>query len=268
MLEFLLNIDPVAFSIGPLEVRWYGLAYLAGMLLGLSYAKWIVKRVFITDENSITIEHLDEIFIWIVLGIIFGARIGYIIFYQPSLVLTNPLSLLTIWQGGMSFHGGAIGVILALVFFSIIKRISLLQLGDVVCSVVPIGLFFGRVANFINSELWGKTTLMPWGIIFSNAGPFPRHPSQLYEAILEGIVILIFLFILIKKDFLKYKGFISGSFLFLYAVFRIFIENFREPDAHIGYIYNFITMGMILSIPLLITGLILIIYSIKINGQN
>ena len=168
----------------------------------------------------------------------------------------------------MSFHGGAIGVILALVFFSIIKRISLLQLGDVVCSVVPIGLFFGRVANFINSELWGKTTLMSWGIIFSNAGPFPRHPSQLYEAILEGIVILIFLFILIKKDFLKYRGFISGAFLFLYAVFRIFIENFREPDAHIGYIYNFITMGMILSIPLLITGLILIIYSIKINGQN
>ena len=268
MLEILLNADPVAFSIGPLEVRWYGLAYLAGMLLGLSYAKWIVRRIFITDKTSITTQHLDEIFIWIVLGIIFGARIGYIIFYQPSLILINPLSLIAIWEGGMSFHGGAIGVILALIFFSKIKRISLLQLGDVVCSVVPIGLFFGRLANFINSELWGKTTSMPWGVIFTNAGPTPRHPSQLYEAALEGILILIILFILIKKDYLKYKGFISGSFLFLYAAFRIFIENFREPDAHIGYIYNFITMGMILSIPLLIAGLILIIYSIRVNGKN
>jgi len=263
MLEFLIHIDPVAFSIGPLEVRWYGLAYLTGMLLGLFYAKWIVKEFVFDKKSYVTIEQVDEIFIWIVLGIIFGARIGYVFFYQPDLILNNPLGLFAVWEGGMSFHGGASGVIIALIFFSISKKISLLQIGDIVCAVVPIGLFFGRMANYINSELWGKITSVPWGVVFPNAGPHPRHPSQLYEAFFEGIIILITLHIMIRVGSLKRPGLISGSFLALYSIFRIIIENFREPDAHIGYIINNISMGIILSVPFLIAGLILIIYSLK-----
>ena len=263
MLEFLIHIDPVAFSIGPLEVRWYGLAYLAGMLLGLLYAKWIIKEFILAKEPYVTVEQVDEIFIWIVLGIIFGARIGYVIFYQPNLILSNPLSLFAIWEGGMSFHGGASGVIIALIFFSLSRKISLLQIGDIVCAVVPIGLFFGRMANYINSELWGKITSVSWGVVFPNAGPLPRHPSQLYEAFFEGIIILIILHIMIRGGSLKNPGLISGSFLSLYSIFRIIIENFREPDAHIGYIFNNLSMGIILSVPFLLAGLILIIYSLK-----
>ena len=168
------------------------------------------------------------------LGIIFGAKIGYLVFYNPSSLLQNPLNIFALWQGGMSFHGGAAGVILAIIIYSLAKKISLLQLGDIICSVVPIGLFFGRVANYINSELWGKITTVSWGVVFPNAGDLPRHPSQLYEAILEGLVILLILFIMIKKNLLNYKGLISGSFLFLYGLFRVFVENFREPDLHIG----------------------------------
>ena len=268
MLEFLLSIDPIAFKIGPLEVRWYGLAYLAGMLLGLQYAKWIIENHKEKNKLSISISNIDEIFIWVVLGIIFGAKIGYLIFYNPSSLLQNPLIIFALWQGGMSFHGGAIGVILAIIIYSLAKKISLLELGDIICSVVPIGLFFGRIANYINSELWGKVTTVSWGVVFPNAGNLPRHPSQLYEAILEGLVIFLILFIMIKKNLLNYKGFISGSFLFLYGLFRIFVENFREPDLHIGYIYNFVTMGMILSFPFMIAGMCLMFYAIKINGKD
>ena len=168
----------------------------------------------------------------------------------------------------MSFHGGAAGVILAIIIYSSAKKISLLQLGDIICSVVPIGLFFGRLANYINSELWGKITTVSWGVIFPNAGNLPRHPSQLYEAILEGLVIFLILFIMIKKNLLYYKGLISGSFLFLYGLFRIFVENFREPDLHIGYIYDFVTMGMILSFPFMVAGMCVMFYAIKTNGKN
>ena len=268
MLEFLLSIDPIALRIGPLEIRWYGLAYLAGILLGLYYAKWIIANYKKKNNLSISINNIDEIFIWIVFGIIFGARIGYLIFYNPTSLTSNPLNIFALWQGGMSFHGGAAGVILAIIFYSYVKKISFFQLGDVIRSVVPIGLFFGRLANYINSELWGKVTTVSWGVIFPNAGNLPRHPSQLYEAILEGLVILLILFIMIKKNLLKYNGFISGSFLFLYSVFRIFVENFREPDSHIGYLYNNITLGMILSVPFMIAGICIMFYAIKTDGKN
>ena len=268
MLEFLLSIDPIALRVGPLEIRWYGLAYLAGILLGLNYSKWIIANYQKKNNLSISINNIDEIFIWIVLGIIFGARIGYLIFYNPISLISNPLNIFALWQGGMSFHGGATGVILAIIFYSYVKKISFFQLGDVICSVVPIGLFFGRLANYINSELWGKVTTVSWGVIFPNAGNLPRLPSQLYEAILEGLVILLILFIMIKKNLLKYNGFISGSFLFLYSVFRIFVENFREPDSHIGYLYNNITLGMILSVPFMIAGIYIMIYAIKTDGKN
>lgn len=265
VLEFLLSIDPVALRIGPLEVRWYGLAYLAGILLGLYYAKWIIKNYYEKNKLPLSTENIDEIFIWIVIGIVFGAKVGYILFYNFN-ALNNPLNLIAIWKGGMSFHGGAAGVIIAIICYSFIKKISLLQLGDVICAVVPIGLFFGRIANFINSELWGRVTSVSWGVIFPNAGNLPRHPSQLYEAILEGLILLLVLFIMIKSNLLKYKGLISGTFLFLYAFFRITVENFREPDLHIGYIYNFLTVGMILSFPFMFAGLCLIFYALRKNG--
>ena len=263
-----LSIDMIAFKIGPLEVRWYGLAYLAGILLGLQYAKWIIRNYKEKNKISVSINNIDEIFIWVVIGIIFGAKIGYLVFYNPSSLLQNPLNIFAIWQGGMSFHGGATGVILAIIIYSLAKKISLFELGDIICSVVPIGLFFGRVANYINSELWGKVTEVSWGVVFPNAGNLPRHPSQLYEAFLEGLVIFLILFIMIKKNLLNYSGFISGSFLFLYGLFRIFVENFREPDLHIGYIYNFVTMGMILSFPFMIAGMCIMFYAIKTNGKN
>ena len=268
MLEFLLSIDPIALKIGPLEVRWYGLAYLAGILLGLKYAKWIISNHKEKNTLSISISNIDEIFIWVVVGIIFGAKIGYLVFYNPSSLLENPLNIFALWQGGMSFHGGATGVILAIIIYSLAKKISLLELGDIICSVVPIGLFFGRIANYVNSELWGKVTTVSWGVVFPNAGNLPRHPSQLYEAILEGLVIFLILFIMIKKNLLNYNGFISGSFLFLYGLFRIFVENFREPDLHIGYIYNLVTMGMILSFPFMVAGMCIMFYAIKTNGKN
>ena len=262
MLDTILNIDPVAFSLGPIEIRWYGLAYLAGMLLGLFYAKWIVRKFYISNTQNITTQNIDEIFFWIVLGIIFGARIGYVVFYDPSLILVNPLNVVAIWKGGMSFHGGALGVILAIFFYARLNKISIFSLGDIVCSVVPIGLFFGRIANFINSELWGTITSKPWGVVFSNAGPLPRHPSQLYEAFFEGILLLVILNTLLRKGFLNNSGFISGVFLSLYALFRIIIERFREPDAHIGYIFEYFTIGTLLSIPML-SGIIIVYFSLR-----
>ena len=264
MFEFLLSIDPIALRIGPLEVRWYGLAYLAGILLGLYYSKWIIKNYYEKNKLPLSTKNIDEIFIWVVAGIVFGAKIGYILFYNLS-ALNNPLNLVAIWKGGMSFHGGASGVIFAIIGYSLIKKISLLQLGDVICAVVPIGLFFGRIANFINSELWGRVTSVSWGVIFPNAGNLPRHPSQLYEATLEGLILLLILFIMIKSNLLKYKGLISGTFLFLYAFFRIIVENFREPDLHIGFIYDFLTMGMVLSFPFMFAGLCLIFYALRKN---
>ena len=262
MLEFLLSIDPIAFKIGPLEVRWYGLAYLAGMLLGLQYAKWIISNHKEKNKLSISIINIDEIFIWVVVGIIFGAKIGYLVFYSPSSLLQNPLIIFALWQGGMSFHGGAIGVILAIIIYSFAKKISLLELGDIICSVVPIGLFFGRIANYINSELWGKVTTVSWGVVFPNAGNLPRHPSQLYEAILEGILLFLILNLLLRYK--NYSGFISGIFLTFYAIFRSLIEFNRVPDSHIGYLFlDWVTMGQLLCLPMLILGLFLISYSKK-----
>jgi len=263
MKNFILNIDPVAISIGPVNVYWYGIAYLVGMILGLYYALKIVSSQKESCNLEIVEENIDEIFLWIVLGIIVGARAGYILFYNLSFYLDNPTSIFILWEGGMSFHGGAAGVIIAIACYSWMYSKPFLEIGDVICSVVPIGLFFGRIANFINGELWGKTTDAPWGVIFPRAGEYPRHPSQLYEAGLEGLFLFIILaFIIINKG-LKKRGLVSGSFLFIYSSSRVFIEFFREPDQHIGYILPNLTMGIILSIPLFVIGLILIINSLK-----
>ena len=263
MKNYILDINPIAFSVGPINVYWYGLAYMAGMVLGLFYALKIVETKKENCNLLITKKNIDEIFIWIVFGIIFGARFGYVIFYNFDFYLNNPLLILSLWEGGMSFHGGALGVIIAIISYSKYHKIPILETGDVVCAVVPIGLFFGRIANFINGELWGKETNLSWGVIFPNAGINPRHPSQLYEAGLEGLALFIVLCVLVFSNGLKKRGLISGTFLFFYSLSRILVENFREPDFHIGYIFLNITMGMILSLPFLIAGLILIFQSLK-----
>ena len=263
MKNYILDINPIAFSVGPINVYWYGLAYMAGMVLGLFYALKIVEAKKENCNLLITKKNIDEIFIWIVFGIIFGARFGYVIFYNFDFYLNNPLLILSLWEGGMSFHGGALGVIIAIISYSKYHKIPILETGDVVCAVVPIGLFFGRIANFINGELWGKETNLSWGVIFPNAGINPRHPSQLYEAGLEGLALFIVLCVLVFSNGLKKRGLISGTFLFFYSLSRILVENFREPDFHIGYIFLNITMGMILSLPFLIAGLILIFQSLK-----
>ena len=263
MENYILDIDPIAFSVGPINVYWYGLAYVAGMVLGLFYALKIVDAKKENCNLLITKKNIDEIFIWIVFGIIFGARFGYVIFYNFDFYLNNPLLILSLWEGGMSFHGGALGVIIAIISYSKYHKIPILETGDIVCAVVPIGLFFGRITNFINGELWGKETNLSWGVIFPNAGSNPRHPSQLYEAGLEGLALFIILFALVLSNGLKKRGLISGTFLFFYSFSRILVENFREPDLHIGYIFLNITMGMILSLPFLIAGLILIFQSLK-----
>ena len=263
MENYILDINPIAFSIGPINVYWYGLAYMAGMVLGLFYALKIVEAKKENCNLLITKKNIDEIFIWIVFGIIFGARFGYVIFYNFDFYLNNPILILSLWEGGMSFHGGALGVIIAIISYSKYNKIPVLETGDVVCAVVPIGLFFGRIANFINGELWGKETNLSWGVIFPNAGINPRHPSQLYEAGLEGLALFIILFAIVFSNGLNKRGLISGTFLFFYSFSRILVENFREPDLHIGYIFLNITMGMILSVPFLIAGLILIFQSLK-----
>jgi len=253
------EIDPVIFSLGPLAVRWYGLAYVVGIVLGWRYARRIVEtgRLWPGGKAPMTLTDLDDFLLWGVLGIVAGGRIGYILFYDFAAVAANPLRALEIWNGGMSFHGGLIGTLLAMVLFARARSIPLFNLFDVVGAVVPIGLFFGRLANFINAELWGKLTNVPWAFVFPTGGPFPRHPTQLYEAGLEGLVLVAALaFLIYRRGALARPGLVAGAFATGYGMARIFVEIFREPDAHIGYLSGgWLTMGMLLSLPLLAAGL-------------
>jgi phosphatidylglycerol:prolipoprotein diacylglycerol transferase len=205
----------------------------------------------------------DDFIVWVTLGIILGGRIGYVLFYNPEYFAAHPLESFELWKGGMSFHGGFTGCIAAVVLFARKHRIPVLSLGDVTCAVGPIGLFLGRLANFVNGELWGRETDMPWGMVFPSGGPVPRHPSQLYEATLEGLVLLLVLGLLIRAGALKRPGFIIGSFAIGYAIARSFCELFREPDVQLGFLWGGLTMGMLLSIPLLLFGVVLIVIALK-----
>ncbi len=252
------DIDPVIFSIGPVEVHWYGLAYVAGILLGWRYARSIVSKPALwKGAPAATTEQIDDFLVWAALGIVAGGRIGYILFYDLPNIVQEPLRALQIWNGGMSFHGGLIGTTLAMILFARRNGIALWSLFDIVAAVVPIGLFFGRIANFINGELWGRLSDMPWAVVFPEGGPFARHPSQLYEAGLEGIALFVLLrFMTHSRGALKAPGLTSGVFVCGYALSRIFVEFFREPDAQIGYLAGgFVTMGMVLSLPMLALGL-------------
>ncbi|NVP57824.1 prolipoprotein diacylglyceryl transferase [Mycoplana rhizolycopersici] len=253
------NIDPIAFSIGPIAVHWYGLAYVAGILLGWFYARRLVTRadLWTRDTPPMTVAQLDDFLVWAALGVILGGRIGYILFYDFAAIAANPLRAFEIWNGGMSFHGGFTGTAIAMFLFARKNKIALWSLFDIVAAVVPIGLFFGRIANFVNGELWGRLSGAPWAFVFPNAGPFARHPSQLYEAALEGIVLLGLLAVAVYAfKALKRPGFVTGMFVAGYAISRIFVEFFREPDAQLGYLFGgWLTMGMLLSLPMLALGI-------------
>ena len=246
------SIDPVILSLSIIDIRLYSLAYIAGFIIGSIIIKYLNKKLL----NILSNKQIDSFFIWSILGVIIGGRVGYVLFYQTSYLFINPIYILKIWTGGMSFHGGLIGIIISIYLFCKKNNIQFFYLSDLVSIVAPIGLFFGRIANFINNELYGKITNFPFAMIYPEIDLQPRHPSQIYEAFLEGII----LFIILLTYFNKTKsdptiGKISGLFLILYATFRILIEFLREPDSHIGLIFNIASMGQILSIPLLIIGI-------------
>ncbi|MGF6158372.1 phosphatidylglycerol:prolipoprotein diacylglycerol transferase [Ensifer sp. KUDG1] len=253
------EIDPVIVQIGPLAIHWYGLAYVAGILLGWFYARRLAMNTALwrDDKPAITLQQLDDFLLWAAGGIVLGGRIGYILFYDLGSVLANPIRALEIWNGGMSFHGGFLGTTLAMILFARKNKIAIWSLFDIVAAVVPIGLFFGRIANFINGELWGRLSSMPWAIVFPTGGPFARHPSQLYEAALEGIVLLAVLaWFIYRRHALKSPGLVTGIFVLGYGLSRIFVEFFREPDAQIGYLVGgWLTMGMLLSLPMALAGI-------------
>ena len=264
------NFDPVLIDLGWFQIRWYSIAYIAGIGLGWMYAIRIIKQSANNNYNFIPIKQLDfnDLIIYLVLGIVIGGRLGYIFFYNFTYYSQNFFEILKIWQGGMSFHGGLLGVIVATFAFSKVKKINFFKFSDIISCVAPIGIFLGRIANFINGELFGKISTLPWAIIFPNGGNITRHPSQIYEAILEGIILFILInFFAFKKKMLFKPGYISGFFLIFYSVLRIFSEFFREPDQHLGYFLKFFSMGVLLSFITLITGLLIILF-IKKNEQN
>ena len=259
------SIDPVILSLGFVDIRWYSLAYIIGFLIGSAFIKSINKR----SLNILSNKQIDNFFIWSIVGVIFGGRIGYVIFYQFNTFIDSPLYIFKIWQGGMSFHGGLIGIIISILFFCKKNNIEFYYLSDLVSMAAPIGLFLGRIANFINNELYGKITTSKIAVIYPEIDLNPRHPSQLYEAFFEGIILFIILLVYFNRQKSKYiTGKISGLFLFLYGGFRFLIEYLREPDLHIGTFFNLFSLGQILSIPLIIIGIIIFIsYGIekKIN---
>ncbi len=248
------KIDPVAFHIGPLPVHWYGLMYLLGF-----FGCWSVLALRIRHSSrGFTVNQLSDLLFYIALGVVLGGRLGYMFFYDFYDVIHHPLKIFMTWQGGMSFHGGLIGVMIAVWIFSIKQQKSFLEIGDFIAPVIPLGLAVGRIGNFINGELWGRVTDVPWAMVFPMGGDLPRHPSQLYECFLEGIVMFVILWTYSRQS--KPRGAISGLFLILYGSFRIFVEFFREPDAPIGYIaFGWVTEGQLLSVPMIIFGVILMV---------
>ncbi|MEI7805395.1 MAG: prolipoprotein diacylglyceryl transferase [Hyphomicrobiales bacterium] len=256
--------DPVLISVGPFAIRWYALAYILGILLGWMYARAIIRNErYWGGRAPMTLLDFDDFILWVTLGIILGGRLGYVLFYNPAHFAAHPLEVLQVWNGGMSFHGGFTGCVVAVILFARHRGIPILSLGDVTCAVGPIGLLLGRIANFINGELWGRVTDAPWAMVFPGGGPIPRHPSQLYEAALEGVVLLGVLALLMRGGALKRPGFILGAFAICYAIARSICELFREPDAQLGFIWGDLTMGMVLSVPLMLAGIGFIAYAMR-----
>ncbi|WP_374939333.1 prolipoprotein diacylglyceryl transferase [Mesorhizobium sp. NBSH29] len=253
------NIDPVIVQIGPLAIHWYGIGYIVGILFAWWYAKRLISNTRLWPNGTTPMKaiDLDDFVMWAAIGIVLGGRLGYVLFYDFQRYLANPLDIVAVWQGGMSFHGGFAGTTLAMILFARARGINIWTLFDVVAAGVPVALGTVRVANFINSELWGRVTDVPWAFVFPTGGPFPRHPSQLYEAALEGLLLFIVLRIL-THGLLKLKtpGFVAGAFVTGYGLSRIFVEFYREPDAQLGYLAGgWLTMGMVLSVPMVLAGI-------------
>jgi len=256
--------DPVLVHLGPFAIRWYALAYIAGILLGWVYARALIrKKCLWGGEAPLTVTDFDDFVVWATFGIILGGRTGYVLFYNLPHFAEHPIEIFQLWNGGMSFHGGFTGCVVAVVWFAKKRGIPFLSLGDLTCAVGPIGLFLGRLANFVNGELWGRAADVPWAMIFPGGGPLPRHPSQLYEAMLEGLVLLAVLALLMRAGALKRPGLIVGCFAVGYALARTTCEFFREPDAQLGFLWGGATMGQVLCIPLLIAGLCFIAYAVR-----
>ena len=248
---FINNFDPVAFQIMSFEIRWYSLAYILGIVFG-----WLLcKKIFI--QKSDISEKFDDFVTYLIIGIIVGGRLGYVIFYNFDYYISNIFDIFKVWQGGMSFHGGLLGIIIASILFAKKNNQNPLLYMDQVALVAPIGIFFGRIANFINSELYGIPTDVSWSVIFIQIDNLSRHPSQLYEAVLEGIILFIILIYFRKKNYLKKPGLISGLFLIFYSIFRFLVEFFRVPDEHLGYLIFDLSMGQVISMIFLIIGTIL-----------
>jgi phosphatidylglycerol---prolipoprotein diacylglyceryl transferase len=253
--------NPIAIAIGPIAIRWYALAYISGIVLGWIYARSLIRNEKLWGGPApITLLQMDDFILWVTIGIILGGRTGYVLFYNLGFFIQNSAEIFELWKGGMSFHGGFLGCVAAVILFCRKNDLPILSLGDITTAVGPIGLFLGRLANFINSELWGRAAdeSVPWAMVFPNGGPLPRHPSQLYEAGLEGIVLFAILALMIRLGALKRPGLILGSFIAIYGFARIVGEFFREPDPQLGFLWGGLTMGMLLSVPMIIAGAIIV----------
>nr|VVV05021.1 Prolipoprotein diacylglyceryl transferase [Aliivibrio wodanis] len=253
------QIDPILIEIGPLAVRWYGLMYLFGFM----FALWLANKRADKPNSGWTRDQVSDLLFAGFLGVVIGGRVGYVLFYNFGQFLDNPLYLFEVWTGGMSFHGGLLGVITAMLWYGYKNNRSFFTIADFVAPLVPFGLGAGRLGNFMNGELWGRVTDVPWAMVFPTGGPFPRHPSQLYEFALEGIVLFLILNWFIRKP--RPLGAVSGLFLFGYGTFRFLVEYVRQPDAQLGLFGDWISMGQILSLPMVIGGLLMVIWAFKRN---
>ncbi|HEY1722796.1 MAG TPA: prolipoprotein diacylglyceryl transferase [Magnetospirillaceae bacterium] len=254
------QIDPVIVRLGPLALRWYAVAYMAGLFGGWRYVRYLATK----PPRPISAEQIDDFLVWATIGVVLGGRLGYILFYKPLTYLHDPMEAIAIWHGGMSFHGGLLGVIIAIVLFTRRNKLSTLSVGDLISVVAPMGLFFGRIANFINGELVGRIAPpdLPWAMIYPQVGPEPRYPSELMEAGLEGLALFIIMYVLWRIESLRMRpGVLTGCFMIGYAAARIFSEFFREPDAFLGPVIGQATMGQVLSIPVALAGIALVIWS-------
>ena len=256
---FIHNFDPVALEIFSLEIRWYSLSYIFGILIGWLYC----KKILIENKNLSKL--LDDLITYLIIGIIIGGRLGFVLFYNFKYYLNNPIEIIMIWNGGMSFHGGLLGVIIATIIFSNKHNVNKFIFLDLIAASAPIGIFLGRISNFINSELYGRESDVFWSVIFPKVDYIARHPSQIYEALLEGIILFFIIFYLIKKNYLLKSGIISSVFLIFYSLFRFIIEFFRTPDEHIGFIFLNLTMGQAISIIFFCLGFYLLL--IKKNAN-
>jgi phosphatidylglycerol:prolipoprotein diacylglycerol transferase len=256
------NFDPVAFSIWIFDVRWYALAYISGLVLAWLYCRWMTKL----PPQRLKPVDFDDFLLWATLGVVIGGRLGYVLFYKPGYYLENPLEVAFIWHGGMSFHGGLLGVLAAIGLFARSRGVSYFTLSDIVGAATPIGLCLGRIANFINGELYGRTVQsdgLPWAMVFPGAGPIPRHPSQIYESLLEGLVLFLVLFILVRRGALQRTGLVSGVFMIGYGLARIVAEFFRAPDAFLQFVLPGTTMGQVLSLPMVLIGIAVTVWALR-----